>query len=170
MSPAWTIWGACEALLPAIASRALMTRLSSAFCNCVGIDQAAPRASGPAQLRSHWFRRASAAGSSFDAPFAILFSLMEGGCRIGSLAAWTWQSWQMSVVVDGERFELLAHISYGIGKNYLESGFEIFARDSRGRYVDQVAMGEAASLDESKALAEAMVRRPRSQWPVLALA
>jgi hypothetical protein len=37
------------------------------------------------------------------------------------------------------------------GENRLASGFEIFARDSRGRYVDQVAMGEAASLDESKA-------------------
>jgi Na+-driven multidrug efflux pump len=39
-----------------------------------------------------------------------------------------------------------------------------------GRKDDQVAMGEAASLDESKALAEAMVRRPRSRWPVLTLA
>jgi hypothetical protein len=53
--------------------------------------------------------------------------------------------------------------------DFVASGFEIFARDSRGRYVDQMAMGEAAGLDESKALAEAMVRRPRSQWPALAL-
>jgi hypothetical protein len=68
------------------------------------------------------------------------------------------------VVVDGERFELLAY-TYDTRENRLASGFEIFARDNRGRYVDQVAMGEAGSLDQSKALAEAMVRRPRSQWP-----
>jgi hypothetical protein len=72
------------------------------------------------------------------------------------------------VVVDGARFELLVY-TYDTGENRLTSGFEIFARDGRGRYVDQVAMGEAANLDESKALAEVMVRRPRSQWPVLAL-
>jgi hypothetical protein len=73
------------------------------------------------------------------------------------------------VVVDGARFELLAY-TCDTGENRLASGYEIFARDRRGRYVDQVAMGEAASLDESKALAEAVVRRPRSQWPVLTLA
>jgi hypothetical protein len=69
----------------------------------------------------------------------------------------------MFVVVDGERFELLAY-TYDAGENRLASGFEIFANDSRGRYFDQVAVGEAGSLGESKALAEAMVRRPRSQW------
>ena len=53
---------------------------------------------------------------------------------------------------------------------FVASGFEIFARDRHGRYVDQVAMGEAANLAESQALAEAMVRRPRSLWPVLTLA
>jgi hypothetical protein len=66
-------------------------------------------------------------------------------------------------------FELLAYI-YDTGESHLASGFEIFARDFRGRYVDQVIKGEAASLDESKALAEAVVRRPRSEWPVLTLA
>jgi hypothetical protein len=76
---------------------------------------------------------------------------------------------RMFVEIGGARFELLAY-TYDTGENRLASGFEIFARDSRGRYVDQVAMGEAASLDESKALAEAAVRRPRSQWPVLTLA
>jgi hypothetical protein len=76
---------------------------------------------------------------------------------------------RMFVEIGGARFELLAY-TYDAGENRLASGFEIFARDSRGRYVDQVAIGEAASLDESKALAEAMVRRLRSQWPVLALA
>ena len=76
---------------------------------------------------------------------------------------------RMFVEMDGAHFELLAY-TYDAGENRLASGFEIFARDTRGRYVDQVAMGEAASLDESKALAEAMVRRPRSQWPVLTLA
>jgi hypothetical protein len=75
----------------------------------------------------------------------------------------------MFLEVDGARFELLAY-TYDTGENRLASGFEIFTRDSRGRYVDQVAMGEAASLDESKALAEAMVRRQRFQWPVLTLA
>jgi hypothetical protein len=74
----------------------------------------------------------------------------------------------MFVDIDGARFELLAY-TYEIGEHRLASGFEIFARDSRGRYVDQVAKGEAANLDESKALAEAVVRRPRSQWPVLTL-
>jgi hypothetical protein len=58
---------------------------------------------------------------------------------------------RMFVEIDGARFELLAY-TFGAGENGLASGFEIFARDSRGRYVDQVAMGEAASLDESKAL------------------
>ena len=76
---------------------------------------------------------------------------------------------RMFVDIGGARFELLAY-TYDTGKNGLASGFEIFARDRRGRYVDQVAIGEAASLDESKALAEAMVRRPRSGWPVLTLA
>jgi hypothetical protein len=75
----------------------------------------------------------------------------------------------MFVEIDGARFELLAY-TYDNRENRLASGFEIFARDSRGRYVDQVAIGEAANLAESKALAEAMVRRPRSQWPVLTLA
>jgi hypothetical protein len=76
---------------------------------------------------------------------------------------------RMFVDVDGERFELLAY-TYDAGDNRLACGYEIFARDSRGRYVDQVAKGEAASLGESKALAEALVKRPRSQWPVLTLA
>ena len=76
---------------------------------------------------------------------------------------------RMFLEVDGARFELLAY-TYDTGENRLASGFEIFTRDSRGRYIDQVAMGEAANLDESKALAEAMVRCPRSQWPVLTLA
>ncbi len=75
----------------------------------------------------------------------------------------------MFIEIGGARFELLAY-TYDTGENRLASGFEIFARDCRGRYVDQVAMGEAASLDKSKALAEAVVRRPRSQWPVLTLA
>jgi hypothetical protein len=75
---------------------------------------------------------------------------------------------RMFVEIDGARFELLAY-TYDTGENGLASGFEIFARDSRGQYVDQVAVGEAANLAESKALAEAMVRRPRSQWPVLTL-
>jgi hypothetical protein len=75
----------------------------------------------------------------------------------------------MFVEIDGARFELLAY-TYDAGENRLASGFEIFARDCRDRYVDQVAKGEAASLDESKALAEAVVRRPRSGWPVLTLA
>ena len=76
---------------------------------------------------------------------------------------------RMFLEIDGARFELLAY-TYDEGENRLASGYEIFARDGRGRYVDQVAVGEAASLTESKALAEAMVRRPRSQWPVLTLA
>jgi hypothetical protein len=75
---------------------------------------------------------------------------------------------RMFVETDGARFELLAY-TYDSGENRLANGFEIFTRDSRGRYVDQVAKGEAASLDGSKALAEAVVRRPRSQWPVLTL-
>jgi hypothetical protein len=69
----------------------------------------------------------------------------------------------MFVGVDGERFELLAY-TYDAGDNRLASGFEIFARDGRGRYVDQVAIGEAANLGEAKTLAEATVRRPRYQW------
>ena len=73
---------------------------------------------------------------------------------------------RMFIEIGGARFELLAY-TYDAGKSRLASGFEIFARDSRGQYVDQVAIGEAASLDESKALAEATVRRPRSGWPVL---
>ncbi len=76
---------------------------------------------------------------------------------------------RMFVEIDGARFELLAY-TYDTGENRLASGFEIFDRDTCGRYVDQVAMGEAASLDASKALAEAVARRPRCQWPVLALA
>jgi hypothetical protein len=76
---------------------------------------------------------------------------------------------RMFVEIGGARFELPAY-TYDTGENRLASGFEIFARDSCGRYVDQVAMGEAASLDESKALAEAMVRRQRFQWRVLTLA
>jgi hypothetical protein len=76
---------------------------------------------------------------------------------------------RMFIEIGGARFELLAY-TYDTRENRLASGFEIFTRDSRGRYIDQVAMGEAANLDESKALAEAMVRRPRSQWPVLTLA
>ena len=75
---------------------------------------------------------------------------------------------RMLLEIDGAPFELLAY-TYDTGEHRLASGFEIFARDSRGRYVDQGAKGEAASLDESKALAEAVVRRPRSQWPVLTL-
>ena len=54
---------------------------------------------------------------------------------------------RMFVELDGAHFELLAY-TYDTGENRLASGFEIFARDSRGRYVDQVAKGEAASLDE----------------------
>ena len=64
----------------------------------------------------------------------------------------------------GERFELLAY-AYDAGDNRLASGFEIFARDRRGRYFDQVAIGDAATLGEAKALAEATVRHPRCQWP-----
>jgi hypothetical protein len=73
----------------------------------------------------------------------------------------------ISIVVDGERFELLTHICCGIGENYLASGSEIFARDRRGRHVNQVAIGEAESLEESKALAEVMATCPRSRRPVL---
>lgn len=62
------------------------------------------------------------------------------------------------------RFELLAY-ACDAGNNRLANDFEIFARDRRGRYVDQAAIGEAASLNESKCLAEAMVRHLRSRWP-----
>ena len=61
----------------------------------------------------------------------------------------------MFVEIDGARFELLAYTDDS-GKNCLASS----ARDSRGRYVNQVAVDEAESFDESKALVEAMVRRP----------
>ena len=71
--------------------------------------------------------------------------------------------------IGGARFELLAH-TYDAEENHLASGFKIFASERRRQYVDQVAIGEAASLDESKALAEDMVRRPRSLWPALTLA
>jgi hypothetical protein len=68
------------------------------------------------------------------------------------------------VEVDGERFELLAY-TYDNASNRFASGFEIFARDHRGRYFDQVAISGAANLDEAKAMAEATVKRPRCQWP-----
>jgi hypothetical protein len=65
----------------------------------------------------------------------------------------------MFVEMDGARFELLAY-TCDTGENRLASGFEnLCPRPSRS-LVDQV--GEATNLDESKALAEAMVRRPRS--------
>jgi hypothetical protein len=40
----------------------------------------------------------------------------------------------MFVEIDGARFELLVY-TYDPGENRLASGFEIFGRDSRGRYV-----------------------------------
>ncbi|WP_316169049.1 MULTISPECIES: hypothetical protein [unclassified Bradyrhizobium] len=69
------------------------------------------------------------------------------------------------VECEGERYELLAY-TYDTGENYLASGFEIFARDRRGRYLEQVAIGKAPTLDEAKAWAEATARLPRSQWPM----
>jgi hypothetical protein len=46
------------------------------------------------------------------------------------------------------------------------SGFEIFTRDYRGRFYDQVAAGEAASLAAAKTAAEAMIKRPRAEWRI----
>ena len=67
---------------------------------------------------------------------------------------------------EGERLELLAYTFVAENPRRLYSGFEIFARDYRGRFFDQVAAGEAASLTEAKSLAEAKIKRPRAEWRI----
>lgn len=69
--------------------------------------------------------------------------------------------------LEGERFELLAYTFLASSTpRRLCSGFEIFGRDYRGRFFDQVAAGEAQSLAEAKAAAEAMAKLPREQWRI----
>jgi len=46
-------------------------------------------------------------------------------------------------------------------------GFEVNARDYRGRYFEQVAAGEADSIEEAKAAALEMIARPLNKWAVL---
>jgi hypothetical protein len=68
---------------------------------------------------------------------------------------------------EGERLELLAYTFLADDlNNRLCSGFEIFARDYRGRFYEQVAAGEAPSLAEAKRAAEEMIKRPRAEWRI----
>ncbi|MGJ5134364.1 hypothetical protein [Bradyrhizobium oligotrophicum] len=68
---------------------------------------------------------------------------------------------------EGERLELLAYTFLATDNpTRLCCGFEIFARDYRGQFYEQVAAGEASDLVEAKALAEEMIRRPRAEWRI----
>jgi hypothetical protein len=65
----------------------------------------------------------------------------------------------------GERVELLVYdCAPSAG---CDRGFEINARDYRGRYFEQVAAGEADSIEEAKAAALEMIARPHDKWAVL---
>lgn len=68
----------------------------------------------------------------------------------------------------GERVELLAYDCPASHGGPRMCGFEVFTRLRKGGpFWDQVAAGEAQSLDEAKAAALAMVAQPRDRWAKL---
>jgi hypothetical protein len=66
----------------------------------------------------------------------------------------------------GERVELLAFYSQTLDGEPM-CGFEVNARVHLGRFWDQVAAGEADSIEEAKIAALEMIARPRDKWDVL---
>lgn len=72
----------------------------------------------------------------------------------------------------GERVELLAYDCPAFGDHPRMCGFEVFGklRDRKGnirpssKFWEQLAAGEACSLEAAKAAALAMVERPRAKW------
>jgi hypothetical protein len=67
----------------------------------------------------------------------------------------------------GERVELLAYDCPASHGSPRMCGFEIFARNRRGRFHDQVGAGETASLEAAMRAAVEMVSKPRDQWAKL---
>jgi len=66
-----------------------------------------------------------------------------------------------------ERVELLAYDCPASEGNPRMCGFEIFVRDYRGMFHDQVGAGEAENLEAAKAAALAMIALPRDEWAIL---
>ena len=66
-----------------------------------------------------------------------------------------------------ERVELLAYDRPEFDGYPRMCGFEIFVRDYRGMFHDQVGAGEAENLEAAKAAALAMIALPRDQWAIL---
>lgn len=78
------------------------------------------------------------------------------------------QAVHMFLDAGGERVELLAYDSPATPVSPRLCGFEVFTRLRKGGpFWNQVAAGEANSLDEAMAAAQAMVAQPREKWAVL---
>jgi hypothetical protein len=74
----------------------------------------------------------------------------------------------MFVDAGGERVELLAYDCPASHGGPRMCGFEVYARLRKGGpFHDQIAAGEAQSLDDAMAAALAMVAQPREKWTVL---
>lgn len=68
----------------------------------------------------------------------------------------------------GERVELLAYDCPASQGGPRMCGFEVYRRlRKRGPFHDQIAAGEAKTIEDAMDAAQAMVAQPREQWTVL---